>query len=691
MDDLYGDNFYYDRVRASAKEPNKKRRWWEAWKTRDDGEEDEEEEKGAKGGWGSSFTGWKPPRISLHDVKNIVNPYEGKSESLRSYYEQFSAYVSPLIDVSVEEAPGDEWVKDWTRRVVGYVARGDTDKAVARSLLLRALADLTYGSAPNTPKPLRVQRALGSYRDLSREYQEAYADWSKEMAEYSLEYQNAQRENRPCKLADPSRKEPRQPSTVDIQAQGTPALDWPGIQRYLNGMVSMLGERRSLPDLVEEYAAADLIYTQLDEYDSERALKSHEGFLELIKKIEVTGLDIRDIFKKADPRASSELLSRTDIREEIRQGIVREIMAAFLYPRIVPQDGWTPEMKAAIDAMMTHRKDMVSQNSTEGIANVMVQAYQDGLWELIENAEYVESPQYGGGGGNIVCQIDHTDSTLGKGQPNGQGQCSHCQGQGKQGKNQQPCPKCGGRPPGYGRGLERRHLKSDLKIALKEFIQDNESVEFVGNYRSGKPLANRLYKHRLKEDKLFGRQVEKDDKDYNFIVALDVSGSVSYGANDTETYEGSILDQEVTALWAIIKAAVGSRRVTFSTITFDSYPTILGTDMSAEEMLDLLKHKFVFTGGGTSISNAIRECEKLIDETKNNVVLVMTDGEDYGDQVSAAWRDLLRKHYGWAFTFANNPGTFANKQVSVVDTANFGSELKKAFHTILKQMGEPVV
>lgn len=146
-----------------------------------------------------------------------------------------------------------------------------------------------------------------------------------------------------------------------------------------------------------------------------------------------------------------------------------------------------------------------------------------------------------------------------------------------------------------------RTLANKLGMILKE----RKATRLTGAYIRGKLINKNAYKVSTDEKRIFSRRTTPDKTDYNIVFCLDGSGSMR-NERHKNAYQGAFILDQVC------------KKLGFSThyVHFESH---------AEYYPDLAKYR-TFTGGDNDDAGALKLAYDRIDDTKENIIFMITDG-----------------------------------------------------------------
>jgi len=409
-------------------------------------------------------------------------------------------------------------------------------------------------------------------------------------------------------------------------------------EQILNHILDKLDEKRTMAEFVKDFRGARKLHGALKQHEARQAQEHKKKFLLLKKKIASKKNEkLEHLFKEVLSHSDYEqrygtknvnqLLIDKKLREKIRYVLVTEVLNTFLFGG-TPTKSWTPEMRAALTALKKETQAIQAANSTPKLEQALVRAWHSGLYKLLNGATYITRDTDSIGGG-IKGILDNAQKNELKG------------------KQQQGGLKAGKETL----ASLRARLMGQLKAKIKDFFMRNERIEYRGRFNSGKPHKKMLYKHRLGEFKLFGKRILKDRKNYHIILLIDVSGS-TIGSDESRIDPDYPLVKELVTTEALIKATQGQHRTLYTIILFNYNPQVLVSRATPQKALSAL-HSEIEIGGGTDIRNALEEAEKHLmpSSNNNNIVFVLTDGQDSPENTKESWDNLRKNHNAWAFVF----------------------------------------
>lgn len=140
---------------------------------------------------------------------------------------------------------------------------------------------------------------------------------------------------------------------------------------------------------------------------------------------------------------------------------------------------------------------------------------------------------------------------------------------------------------------------------LARILQELRSTRFTGAHKKGRLLSKNTYKVLTEEKRIFSRKTTPNVPDYNVIMLLDESGSMS-GDRHTNTYIAAHL----------LKLTCEQLHFPITYIKFNDSVRVLKT-------LSVYRD---FRGGGNNDSGALNKAYEFLDPTRQNLVLVLSDG-----------------------------------------------------------------
>ena len=173
------------------------------------------------------------------------------------------------------------------------------------------------------------------------------------------------------------------------------------------------------------------------------------------------------------------------------------------------------------------------------------------------------------------------------------------------------------------------HLIYPMKKVLNSIMKDNTYNRFGGNYRSGKLSTKKLYRLETWSDKLFGRKIVRNHKDYKVSILVDNSGSMS-GENVINATRGCVLLAEV----------LNSVGIDFEIMSFSDQPKVVkwfNNSLSSKERT-AIEWMITSVWWGTRDARAVRlSHNNLMSKStreSERIMFVLSDGD------SGEWSQL---------------------------------------------------
>lgn len=165
---------------------------------------------------------------------------------------------------------------------------------------------------------------------------------------------------------------------------------------------------------------------------------------------------------------------------------------------------------------------------------------------------------------------------------------------------------------------------------LRSVLKRNNAMEFGGRFRTGKLIKKRLIRIRtVKDRKPFGRRIIKSNQSYAFVLAADISGSMTHASRSFRAMDCAMSAMYMTAA-ALRIAGVDRSLIVFGTNAIQ----INNPHKLALRWCDMNNKSEINKAGSsnTNIHKAIYLGQTILQKTmtEKKIILLLTDGgSDY--------------------------------------------------------------
>ncbi len=652
---------------------------------------------------GVNPTPWwqREPDLS-EKIEDIVNPYQVGDTITDAYFRKFAPLLSPAFNVEVIK--GDEWGKHWgDKPAVRYASEGKLKKAQVQAKLIAALSSVTEGKQPNIK--LRSEFVTLA-KEIWAEIIKDRHDWERENAkrtkpeglhrapvvDWGLSFQGDKGEAMPDKWRD------------KIEAN----------EKFVNRLTEIMDERRTFYHTINPMRGRVILSNAYDKVNRDQLANDNTKLKAIHDMLVEKGGSLNDVFqtRKDDtdaidadgyPTLNSEDYPAQydkDTREKIRALMFNVVVASFVSGDKA-EEHWVKPMHLSLDTLNANSHRLGKVKSTQGIQNISRDVWRDGLSHILKGVELDENNPMCGGGLSDDIERDRRERAKAKAKQ-GTGAKKAVKGKGKGGKlGDDVFGKNAGGAEGEQMRFNlraRERMKQQVVNVVRDVFMQNYQRSFSGGHRVGALGVKQAYKHRLDKFNLMRRKTVIDTVKYHFTILVDTSGS-TYTVNATydralgqSIVKGSqVIAQELAVMIAVLEGfkeadpALSSR---FTLIPFGSFPVEVSWNVNADQAIQAFNNSDVYTGGGTDIVQALQAAQAGLTPNIQNIVFILTDGED--DGVETMWKEIVKDTQGkaHAFVFGDNDyrnglETFGEVNVTLIGDEN---EFGIRFRETIKKM-----
>ncbi len=642
----------------------------------------------------------REPDIS-EQIEDIVNPYQKSDALTEGYFRMFARMMAPSFNVEVYS--GNKWGKVWgLKPVVRYSIQGESlNRMQVQARLIASMSSVVNAKQPK----VNLRRAMNDKLvEISKaELKALQTDKSNNLAHgslnewYAFPFQGKEGEE----INDHLR-------LVKV-----------GNEEYVNRLSEVLDERRAFAEEVKAYRKRRTLATAYDKVNRKQLRSNTKKLKAVVEMLKPKGGSLNHVFKHrhategVDNPEFNPARYDKETREQIRLLSFNVVLGTFIAQEKAAQH-WVKPMRDMLKALQDEEKALGNVKTTAGVVRVVRRVWENTLKDgLLEGLEYDAQnlPQAGGGLGTEIARVRREAKQALKG---GTGARQANQGVNHR-LNRLLGIKGGNHPSTYNGQLDIlnrqsiRRLMENIKAVVRDEFIRNDLNAWESGHRRGKLNVKQAYKHRLDKYNLFRRRTVKE-VGYHFTIAIDVSGSVnahSMGENDKEG-ESSLKPTSATVFaqeWGVLKAMLEAfkemdigLKSRFTLLSFDTMPTELTWNVNAAEALQTLNGLHIPYGGGTEISHALKAVEKGLTVDMENIVFVLTDGNDFNpEEVQARWKHIVKVVQGRAWAYCFNPkgvesepehtnpqrDAFGVNVTQVVNDKHFARHLRETVKTML--------
>lgn len=233
---------------------------------------------------------------------------------------------------------------------------------------------------------------------------------------------------------------------------------------------------------------------------------------------------------------------------------------------------------------------------------------------------------------------------------------------------------------------------STIGIQLRSILKINNAKTFGGRFRSGKTLTKRLIRSKtIKDNRIFAKEIIKNNKKYSFAIMADVSGSMNDAClknyEKPVNYALSSLLMVATAL----KIAKIPRKLYLFAIETEEINQSTTTNINWEEIANQRLIKRTRTGG-TYIETAINEGVNFLkqENTEKKILILLTDGDSNEYEIEKAYQKAKKENIECLAIIINRQNSALQeilppKNVFLIPQESNGQDIGQAFITILKE------
>lgn len=193
-----------------------------------------------------------------------------------------------------------------------------------------------------------------------------------------------------------------------------------------------------------------------------------------------------------------------------------------------------------------------------------------------------------------------------------------------------------------------KNLINKTADKLRKVLTDKAFDKFEGKFTSGKKLnQRRMYKPRLGDYRVFQRRIEASQKDYEFALVVDMSGSMS-GSKIKHAVQASMLFGHVLEKLEIPHIIYGFNRYMFPyKQSAQKYDKKMGMSIAKSMWAETYGEDGSKHGAGdNNDAEAVYQVKKLLQSSKSTkkIMMVFTDGQPANSEdLSYKHRDLARE------------------------------------------------
>lgn len=190
----------------------------------------------------------------------------------------------------------------------------------------------------------------------------------------------------------------------------------------------------------------------------------------------------------------------------------------------------------------------------------------------------------------------------------------------------------GGSGASKGTDREVEPTKEEVKVKgferkIASIMRDNKYDREVSGFRSGKLNNKKLYKVQTGSEKVFKRKSERKNKQYNVVILIDESGSMSTGIGNGHRR----IDMAINTTTVLVKA-LEKNNVNFALVGFNQDMTVhkqFGKKLDAEKFRkNSLENYASYRSGSNDDAGAILLARKLLSGKRGkNIIISISDGQ----------------------------------------------------------------